>query len=97
RVATPWVAMGVTLACGALTVGLLIADLEARTRVRRLDRERGSMELREPSAEAREDDPEPEVDFGLGAEVLARMARGAAAYRDRDRATALLLGSSAEA
>jgi hypothetical protein len=97
RVAAPWVAMGITLACGALTVGLLVADLEALTRVRRLDREAGSMELREPTDEPREDEPEPEVDFGLGADVLARMARGAAAYRARDRATALLLGSSVAA
>ena len=97
RVAAPWVAMGITLACGALTVGLLVADLEALTRVRRLDREAGSMEVREPTTAARDDDPEPEVDFGLGADVLARMARGAAAYRARDRATALLLGSSEQA
>lgn len=97
RVAPPWVAMGVTLACGALTVGLLVADLEALSRVRRLDREAGSMEVRDPSAEPRDDDPEPEVDFGLGADVLARMERGAAAYRARDRATALLLGSSVAA
>ena len=97
RVAAPWVAMGITLACGALTVGLLVADLEALSRVRRLDREAGSMEVRDPSAEPRDDDPEPEVDFGLGADVLARMERGAAAYRARDRATALLLGSSEQA
>jgi hypothetical protein len=96
-VATPWVALGITLGCGALTVGLLVADLEALSRVRRLDREAGSMEVREPSAEPRDDDPEPEVDFGLGADVLARMERGAAAYRARDRATALLLGSSVAA
>jgi MFS family permease len=96
-IAPPWVALGLTLACGAVTVGLLVADLEARTRVLRLDREAGSMERREASDEPREDDPEPEIDFGLGADVLARMARGAAAYRARDRATSLLLGSSAQA
>jgi hypothetical protein len=94
---TPWVALGTALACGALTVGLLVADLEALTRVRRLGREAGSMLLREASDEAREDDPEPEVDFGLGGDVMARMARGAAAYRARDRATALVLGSSEQA
>ncbi|MEP7126590.1 MAG: hypothetical protein ABJE95_37005 [Byssovorax sp.] len=95
--ATPWAALVMTLACGLLTVGLLVADLEALTRVRRLEGEASSMEVREPSIEARDDDPEPEVDFGLGAGVLARTARGAAAYRARDRATALLLGSAAEA
>jgi hypothetical protein len=95
--ATPWIALGMTLACGALTVALLVADLEALSRVRRLDRETTAMEVREPSAEPRDDDPEPEVDFGLGTDVLARVARGAAAYRARDRATALLLGSSEQA
>lgn len=93
----PWVAMGVTLGCGALTVALLVADLEARTRVRRLSREAASMERREATDAPREDDPEPEIDFGLGGDVLARMARGAAAYRARDRATSLLLGSSEQA
>jgi len=95
--AAPWAAMGMTIACGALMVGLLVADLESLSRVRRLDREAAAMEVREPTTEAREDDPEPEVDFGLGDDVLARMARGAAAHRARDRATALLLGSSAQA
>jgi hypothetical protein len=41
----------------------------------------------EPDAEARS------VDLGLGAEVLAKVARGAAAYRDRARTVALVRGT----
>ncbi len=35
-VETPWAALGLTLACGGLMVGLLVADLQAFARVRRL-------------------------------------------------------------
>jgi hypothetical protein len=85
--AAPAIALGACL----VTLALLIADGFARRRVARADV--AGMDLRDPGADADHDDPAPDLDFGLGDEVLARVARGGAAYRTRERAAALILGS----
>jgi hypothetical protein len=94
---TPWVPLGMAVACAAGTFGLIAADAVALLRVRRLARAARSMEKRDPGEGPAEGDPAPAVDVGLGDGVLAQMHRGAAAYRDRSRAVALVLGDPEQA
>lgn len=91
----PHVARIMAAGAGVIAMALLIADGVARRRVARVGV--AGMELREAGADADRDDPAPELDFGLGEEVLAKMARGGAAYRTRERAVALVLGSLEQA
>jgi hypothetical protein len=91
-------AVAAALGAGALAViaALFGADVRAARAVRRAAAGAGQMELRERGEEEAEGTV-PAVDLGLGDEVRATMARSAAAYRGRDRAAALLVGSLDEA
>jgi hypothetical protein len=91
----PHVARTIALGAGVVALGLLIVDGIALRRVARVGV--AGMELRGPGADEEEGDPAPDLDFGLGDEVMARMARGGAAYRTRERTVALVLGSVAQA
>jgi hypothetical protein len=91
----PHVARAMAVGAGLIATALLVADGIALRRVARVGV--AGMELREAGADADRDDPAPELDFGLGEEVLAKMARGGAAYRTRERAVALVLGSLEQA
>jgi hypothetical protein len=90
---TPGVMAGTAL--GAV-VALFALDLGACRQVRRAASSTDGMVLREADA-AEPDDPEPLIDFGLGDEFHARIARSAAAYRDRSRTAALVAGSPDQA
>jgi hypothetical protein len=79
------------IGAGLLTLAIFIADAVAFGRVARASRgaelaERDPAELAEAAAV-------PRVDLGLGDIVLAQVTRRAAAYRSREHATALVLGS----
>jgi len=88
---TPVVALALLVLTGVVTLFLRRADAAALKRARR--------ELEAGLTARHEADPEPEdaglvpLDLGLGDGVLARTARGAAAYRDRARTVALVRGS----
>jgi hypothetical protein len=93
---TPIVAVALAGASLLAVVVLLAGDARAAIAVRRAARSAEQMELRDADAEEAEG-AIPAVDLGLGDEVRAQMARSAAAYRGRDRAAALLVGSLDEA
>jgi hypothetical protein len=76
-------------------VALLVFDVGARLRLCREAATTAAMEVRHGEV-ALPGDPEPEIDFGLGDEVRARVVRGAA-YRGMDRTAALVVGSPARA
>jgi hypothetical protein len=76
---------------GLAVLAILLADALAFFRVARAVR--GDLELRDPD-DARVVDDVPAVDLGLGEDVRARVTRSAGAYRSRDRALALVLGST---
>jgi hypothetical protein len=81
-------------ALGGVAV-LLACDLVARRRLRRAAETTAAMEVRRGET-AEPGDPEPEIDFGLGDEIRARVVRGAA-YRGMDRTSALVVGSPDQA
>jgi hypothetical protein len=93
-VAPPRVALGMTAGAGLLILAILVADAVALTRVARVART--EMEPRDRD-EADRGEAIPELDLGLGEQVLATLSRSAAAYRSRDRVVALLIGSVGEA
>jgi hypothetical protein len=90
----PDVALLIAVAAGLVVLVVLGADALA---LRRLARAASGVEPFDPEAIDAGGDPVPSLDLGLGDGVLGRVARGPAAYRARDRAVALLLGSPDEA
>ncbi|MFT3765868.1 MAG: hypothetical protein QM820_10165 [Minicystis sp.] len=92
----PIVALALALSSLFVIVVLLARDVQAAFAVRRAAASASRMELREQGTEEAEGSI-PAVDLGLGDEVRAHMARAAAAYRGRDRASSLLIGSLDEA
>ena len=93
---TPIVALSLAVAALTAIVALGAFDLRAALVVRRASGRADRMEIRERAAEEAEGSL-PALDLGLGDEVRASLARSAAAYRGRDRASSLLLGSLDEA
>ncbi len=93
HVPAPWVGVAVLAGAIAVLVGSLAADWAALSRVRTLA----------AGADAEERDPGeaspdlPRVDLGLGDEVRALVARGAATYRTCERTLALVVGHPEEA
>jgi hypothetical protein len=87
----PWAAPGMLLAAGAATLWILRADRRAQGEAREATRE--GLTAREPEEIGPVDPGVGRVDLGLGDEVQARLARGAAAYRHRERTVALVQGS----
>ena len=90
----PWLAAAMAASAGLAVLAILLADALGFARVARAVR--GDLELRDPD-DARVADDVPAVDLGLGEDVRARLTRGAGAYRSRDRALSLVVGSTAEA
>jgi hypothetical protein len=90
----PWAAAAMAAGAGLAVLAILLADVAAFARVARAVR--GDLALRDPD-DARVADDVPALDLGLGEDVRARLTRGAGAYRSRDRAVALVLGSTGEA
>ena len=81
-------------AAGAILVVTFLADALALSRIARVAR----ADFEEPGpGEVRTAGEVPSLDLGLGDDVRATVARAGSAYRSRARATALLLGSIAEA
>jgi len=94
RGAPPITAVAMAVGAAVLLAAILVVDGIALVRVARLDRL--PLEPREPGEDAA--DGVPAVDLGLGDAVSAQLApRAGAAYRSRERAVALLLGSAGEA
>lgn len=79
----------------AIVAALCASDMLAARAVRRAAIAAGTMDPFTRGAEA--EGSLPSVDLGLGDEVRAEVQRSAAAYRGRDRATSLLVGSLDEA
>jgi hypothetical protein len=92
--APPHAALGMAAFAVLLIVAVFLADAVALARVARVARH--DMEPRDGEDHGAAAGI-PAVDLGLGDQVMARLARGASAYRSRDRAVALLIGSVAEA
>jgi hypothetical protein len=93
---TPRVALAMGGGALAVSVALFLGDAIALLGLRRTARAAEGMEVLERGADEAEG-AVPAIDLGLGAEVRATMRPGAAAYRGKDRAAALLLGSFGEA
>ncbi len=91
----PAVGGGVALAAALIVAACLLADVAAVLRVAGLVARGASMEERQGLADT--EAAVPRVDLGLGDDVRAEVARGAAAYRATDRAVTLLVGSLEEA
>jgi hypothetical protein len=85
----PWIIAGTAL--GAVAA-LLACDLPARRALRRDVEASRTMEAPSGETEAADEAP-PDIDFGLGDEMRARVVRGAA-YRGRERTEARALGSA---
>jgi hypothetical protein len=99
RAALPHAALAMADGAAVLIACLMVADAVALVRVVRLGRQQ--MEQREPEDDAAREaaarEAIPTTDLGLGEEVMAQLARGAAVYRSQERTVALLLGSVTEA
>lgn len=91
----PTVAVALGAAAGLVLLATLAADVVAIAAIARAA-SGPDLEERDPEGE-REGERVPRIDLGLGDDVRARLARGASAYRTRERALALLLGSPAQA
>lgn len=92
----PAVALGMAASALAAVMVLLAWDGLAARALRQVAEDAERMELRE-NGEVEAEGTVPSLDLGLGDEVRAQMARSAAAYRGRDRAASLLVGSLDEA
>jgi putative flippase GtrA len=87
----PYIAL-VTAWAGVAVVALLaLLDVLALLEIARIARGVATMERREQS-DATEAASAPAIDLGLGADLFAKVDRGAA-YRSRERATSLVTGS----
>ena len=96
----PWVALALTAVAFLGTLALLLLDLRALGRVAVAAREGAAMEVEDAGQKAdreAEGAEVPSLDLGLGDDVRAQVKRGGAAYRARERAVALLVGSPEEA
>ncbi|APR88102.1 hypothetical protein A7982_13451 [Minicystis rosea] len=89
---TPIVALALAASALLVILALFTRDLVAVHTLRRAAQAADRMELRDRGVEEAEGTV-PSMDLGLGDEVRAHMARTAAAYRGRDRAASLLVGS----
>lgn len=90
----PAAAVFMVLSAAVLMTALLAANKKAVANVAKV------MEGVEAPGEDAEIDagaPVPKVDLGLGDDLFAKLTRHAAAYRNRDRAVALVVGSPARA
>jgi hypothetical protein len=88
----PCVAVGILCVAGFVLAALMLADVLALRRIR-VD----GLEAREAESEPRAGRTR-RLDLGLGEGVLVELARGgAAAYRSRERVTALVLGDPCQA
>lgn len=87
----PWPA-AILLGCAALAIAIIAAlDASALRRARlALSRD---LTARDGGETGAEDTRIPRVDLGLGSDVAAEIQRPNAAYRGRDRAVALVIGS----
>lgn len=92
----PFVAVGMGLAAGVASAALFAADrratkaLAAATVGMETPSEPGELSLSTAT-------DVPKVDLGLGDELFAKLSRSAAAYRTRDKAVAIVVGSPDQA
>jgi hypothetical protein len=91
----PAPALGMALAAAALTLAILAADARARRQVRRALSPGLTPQTAADLSAA--DAAAPRLDLGLGDELLARLSRGASAYRARERTLALVQGDPDQA
>ena len=91
RTGAPTPALYLVMAAGLVTLAILAFDLVALRRARRALTP--GLEQRSPGELDPGEAAVPRLDLGLGEELLARFTRSAAAYRGRDRTTALVKGS----
>lgn len=82
------------LGAAVFTAALLVANKKAVAQVARVME---GMEAPGDDAGIEAGASVPKVDLGLGDDLFARLSRQAAAYRSRDRAVALVVGSPAQA
>jgi hypothetical protein len=85
-------ALHVARAAAAGVLVLILADVLAWRRLARARAAAATMAACS-CGDALQDPRVPRVDLGLGRAIRARLARGAAAYRSRDRAVELIVGS----
>jgi uncharacterized membrane protein YoaK (UPF0700 family) len=91
----PTPAIAILAACGAVLLGVLVAEGAALRRAKAalapglVEHDAASTEVADTTV--------PQVDLGLGDGVAARVARTAQAYRGRDKALALVQGSPEQA
>ena len=93
--ARPWPALAMALAALAVTVVFAILDVAALLRVRKAAGAPDLQERDEAALDGRE--RAARLDLGLGAGLAAVVAPSPSAYRGRERAVSLLLGSVPEA
>ncbi len=87
----PLVALALAVLTGVVTLAVRRRDASALQRAKG-EIDAGLLARGDDRAEP-DEDAVPSLDLGLGDEVLGRIARGAAAYRDRARTVALVRGS----
>lgn len=90
----PIMAVLMAASAGLLILALLLADRRA---IRAVALATQGMEAPEEGETMLGGGAVPKVDLGLGDDIGARLSRSAAAYRSRDRAVALVLGSREQA
>src|SRR5262249_31763559 len=89
--APPLVALGILLAASATTLAILRADRGALWSAGAIIA--AGLTARDPDLGESSDAPRARLDLGLGDDLQAVTARGAAAYRQRERTLALVRGS----
>jgi hypothetical protein len=95
RVPVPLVAVAMALGTGLATAALLSADKRALERIARATE--GFEASVKDGDELVASTSVPKVDLGLGDDLFAKLSRHAAAYRNSDRAVALVVGSPEQA
>jgi hypothetical protein len=88
----PFGAVGIALGAGLALSTVMVCDAIALRRVARITALSQEMELRTASPPERSEGASS-LDLGLGHDVHARVVREGSAYRGRERAVALVLGS----
>lgn len=86
----PILALAAVIAACAVTLGVLRADRRAIAAAQ--DAVQPGMRVRDPETQGELDPGVDRLDLGLGDMLIERVARGAAAYRDRARTLALVQG-----
>ncbi len=89
----PVVATALLLAAAGAALAIRRADLRALRRAR--DEIAAGLAAQDPTVVEHQPDTMARLDLGLGDDLLARFARGAAAYRQQERTVALVRGSPA--